>query len=274
MVCRWGFKVYANDDKERYEKQGHFDDVITEYVPLEGDFYLEEGQRKGEFMSIDEDEYGTYIMNSKDLCAVDYIKDLMDAGIVSFKVEGRNKTEYYASIVARAYKRALDKLKTGAVLTEQDRREILDELSTTANRGFIPGFYARNAKAKAQELEKDTCIQTHLYAARLVSYDKASQVAELEIKNRIDKGDTLTVITPNQQFDFNLAEAYYKGHPDYLPEDINANQVKLTEHLHGGGENVFVKIPVALTEGFEHAIFRMPYKDPVSLKQRSETALV
>jgi U32 family peptidase len=272
--CRWGFKVYANDDKERYETQGHFDDVTTNYVPLEGDFYLEEGQRKGEFMSIDEDEYGTYIMNSKDLCAVDYIKDLMDAGIVSFKVEGRNKTEYYASIVARAYKRALDKLKTGAVLTEQDRREILDELSTTANRGFIPGFYARNAKAKAQELEKDTCIQTHLYAARLVSYDQASQVAELEIKNRIDKGDTLTVITPNQQFDFNLDEAYYKGHPDYLPEDVNANQVKLTEHLHGGGENAFVKIPVALTEGFEHAIFRMPYKDPVSLKQRSETALV
>lgn len=269
--CRWGFKVYANDDRERFETQGQFDDVITNYVPLEGDFYLEEGERKGEFMSIDEDEYGTYIMNSKDLCAIDYMKDLLDAGIISFKVEGRNKTEYYASIVARAYKRALDKLRTGAALTEQDRREILDELSTTANRGFIPGFYARNAKAKAQELEKDTCIQTHLYAAKLVHYDKASQVAELEVKNRIDSGDLLTVITPTQQFDFNFSNAYYKGHPDYLPEAVNSNQIKLIEHAHGGGENIFVKLPVALGEGFEHTIFRMPFKEPVSLKQRAET---
>ena len=269
--CRWGFKVYANDD-ERYDAIGHFDDVDKNYVPLEGEFALEEPQRKGEYMTVDEDEYGTYIMNSKDLCAIDYLKDLIEAGVISFKVEGRNKTEYYASIVARAYRRALDDLQAEGKLSQETRNNTLFELSTTANRGFIPGFYARNAKAKAQELEKDHCVQTHLFAGKLVNYDPQSQVAELQVKNRLDKGDKITFISPSQEFELELGDFFYKAHPEFIPEGVRENQIKITEHAHGGGNNIFVKMPQALSEGFEHAIFRMEYKEAQTLRQRTPQA--
>jgi putative protease len=274
-TCRWGFKVNVND------RPG--DDVVTDYIPLDGDFYLEERERPGEMMPVDEDEYGTYIMNSKDLCAIDYMAQLRDAGVISFKVEGRNKTEYYASLVARAYRRGLDAMADGKPLPKELRDWMLAEVSTTANRGFIPGFYARNARAAAQELERSHCVQTHLYACRVVNYDPSTQVAELEVKNRFDKGDTLTFITPDREFQMVVQEAYYKGHPEALEfssrawnnskKEFNANQIKPTDHAHGGGENVFVKLSQDLGSDWSTAIVRMPYKEAVSLRQRTPVAV-
>ncbi len=229
-TCRWGFNLTVNDQaavkKELLKEQlgitndadlrARFsdteiesmlhspDDVISNYVPLAGDFFLEEKERPGEQMRIDEDEFGTYIMNSKDLCAIDYLQELKDAGIISFKVEGRNKTEYYAGIVARAYRRLLDQIEAGKPIDTELRRWALDEVSSTANRGFIPGFYARNAKAAAQELEKDHMVQTHLYAARVVAHNPVTGVAELEVKNRLDKGDQLEIITATETHSFTL----------------------------------------------------------------------
>lgn len=270
-TCRWGFKVSAD--------AAVGDDVRTDYIPLEGEFHLEERERPGEYMPIDEDEYGTYIMNSKDLCAIDYLQDLRDAGVISFKVEGRNKTEYYAAVVARAYRRALDLLEAGKEIDEQTRRWLLDEVSTTANRGFIPGFYAQSAKAAAQEFEKDHCVQTHLYAGKILNYDAETKIAEIEVKNRLDIGDELELITEKSSEKFSIKEMFYKGHPEALDfsakvfaasnkKDFQANMIKSTEHAHGGGENVFIKIdskePVS-----ELSILRMQYKDPVSLRKRT-----
>jgi U32 family peptidase len=277
-TCRWGFKVHANDAISPSGSQ--FDDVRTDYIPIEGDFYLEERERPGEMMPIDEDEYGTYIMNSKDLCAIDYLTELRDAGITSFKVEGRNKTEYYAALVARAYRRGIDAIKGGDPLTKELRDWMLEEVSTTANRGFIPGFYARNAKAAAQELERSHCLQTHLYACRVVNYDTETQVAELEVKNRIDKGDTLSFISPSNQFETVFDEVYYNGHPlaiefskQIFGDKFNSNKIKITEHAHGGGQNVFVRLAQALGSDWNSTIVRMPYKEAVTLKQRTPVSI-
>jgi putative protease len=255
-TCRWGFKLNVND--------APVDDVITNYIPIEGEFTLEEKERPGEHMPIDEDEYGTYIMNSKDLCAVDYLQELKNAGVISFKVEGRNKTEYYASLVARAYRKGLDLMEQGLEIDAATRRWMLDEVSTTANRGFIPGFYARNAKAAAQELERSHSVQTHLFAARVLGYDAETQVAELEVKNRLDIGDKLTVITPDQEFEMIFEGAYYRAHPEY------SEQARFTDHAHGGGENIFIKMPKNLGSNGSFAIVRMPFKEPVSLRQRTQ----
>jgi U32 family peptidase len=284
-TCRWGFRVHANDavsmqaNEEAISQQTQFDDVRTEYIPLDGDFYLEERERPGEMMPIDEDEFGTYIMNSKDLCGIDYIKELRDAGIVSFKVEGRNKTEYYASLVARAYRKGLDELQSTDKISSETRDWMLAEVSTTANRGFIPGFYPRNAKAAAQELERSHCVQTHLYAARVVAYDAASQVACLEVKNRMDDGDSLSFITPNAEFEMKFADAYYNGHPDALDlsqklhrnskKEFNENQIEKTNHAHGGGKNIFIKLSQDLGEDWDSAIVRMPYKEAETLRKRT-----
>jgi putative protease len=273
-TCRWGFKVQANNAVG--------DDVRTEYIPLEGDFYLEEKERPGEMMPVDEDEFGTYIMNSKDLCAIDYLADLRDAGVTSFKVEGRNKTEYYAALVARAYRKGIDAISDGSPLPKDLRDWMLEEVSTTANRGFIPGFYARNAKAAAQELERSHCVQTHLYAARVLAYEATTNIVCLEIKNRIDIGDELTIISKDQEWTQAFSNAYYKGHPEASHEfnencwkfnenshkkNYNANAIEATEHAHGGAEVVFVKLTQTLSNP-ETAIIRMPFKEAVSLKQR------
>jgi putative protease len=273
-TCRWGFKVQANNAVG--------DDVRTEYIPLEGDFYLEEKERPGEMMPVDEDEFGTYIMNSKDLCAIDYLADLRDAGVTSFKVEGRNKTEYYAALVARAYRKGIDAISDGSPLPKDLRNWMLEEVSTTANRGFIPGFYARNAKAAAQELERSHCVQTHLYAARVLAYEATTNIVCLEIKNRIDIGDELTIISKDQEWTQAFSNAYYKGHPEASHEfnescwkfnenshkkNYNANAIEATEHAHGGAEVVFVKLTQTLSNP-ETAIIRMPFKEAVSLKQR------
>lgn len=95
--CRWEYKVFK-DEKTEAELE-----VVTgrpeEYEELTGNFYLEEEGKAGYLMEIDEDEHGTYLMNSRDLCAIDYIREMADAGIVSFKVEGRNKTVNYLASV-------------------------------------------------------------------------------------------------------------------------------------------------------------------------------
>lgn len=290
-TCRWGFKVNANDAERGQRADGFtkFDDVDAQYVPLDGDFYLEERERPGEMMPIDEDEYGTYIMNSKDLCGIDYMTQLRDAGIVSFKVEGRNKTEYYASIVARAYRQGLDAIANNQDLNPDLRDWMLAEVATTANRGFIPGFYPRNAKAAAQELERSHAIQTHLYAARVVAFDKQSQVACLDIKNRIDQGDKLTFISPDQaEFVQDFDNAFYNGHPDalefsqetFLLDPNNSKNKKFSEakieataHAHGGGKFVYLKLDKDLGEFPDLTIVRMPFKEAKTLRNRTAVAV-
>jgi len=266
-TCRWGFKAYANDAvRINMDKSNGYevDDVLANYVPLDGDFYLEEDTRRGEYLPVDEDEYGTYIMNSKDLCAIDYLEELKDAGIISFKVEGRNKTEYYTTLIVRAYRKGIDILKTGSSIPEEVKTWMLREVSSTTNRGFIPGFYARNPQREAQELSKKHAIQTHLYAARIVSFDPETKIAELEVKNRFDKGDMLTLITPDKEFEFKLNEMYYFGHPK---SEIDNSEIKLTEHAHGGDKNIFVELPFDLGNSWEKTIVRMVYKEAVSLSR-------
>lgn len=91
--CRWQYKVFKKDasEEELYDSIGRPED----YIPLDGEFYLEERERPGELLPIDEDEYGTYIMNSRDICLLDYLQEMKDAGVISFKVEGRSKTINY-----------------------------------------------------------------------------------------------------------------------------------------------------------------------------------
>jgi putative protease len=104
--CRWEYKVFK-DERSEYELE-EVTGRPDEYEELTGNFYLEEKERPGDIMDIDEDEYGTYLMNSRDLCAIDYMQELTDSGIISFKVEGRNKTVNYLASVGIAYREAID----------------------------------------------------------------------------------------------------------------------------------------------------------------------
>ncbi|MDD2516224.1 MAG: U32 family peptidase, partial [Candidatus Gracilibacteria bacterium] len=155
--CRWEYKVYKKDasEDELYDSTGRPED----YIPLKGEFYLEEKERKGDILPIDEDEFGTYIMNSRDLCLLDYLKDLKEAGIISFKVEGRSKTINYLAGVGRAYRTALDAVEKGE---DYNTEELIQELFAISNRGYTPGFlvgdlgqnsiyYSKNVELKEED---------------------------------------------------------------------------------------------------------------------------
>lgn len=148
--CRWEYKVFKKDASpdELYDSTGRPED----YQELTGEFYLEERERPGEKLPIDEDEYGTYIMNSRDMCLLSYMQELADAGVVSFKVEGRSKTVNYIAGVGRAYRPALDAVEKNE---EYDIMGLSEEVFAISNRGYTPGFLVGNPGEKAIYFEKN-----------------------------------------------------------------------------------------------------------------------
>jgi len=184
--CRWEFNVKEETGKE-----------TEEYKPLEGQYAIEEIQREGEMMPVDEDEHGTYIMNSKDLRAVEYLKPLSDAGVMSFKIEGRSKSIYYLSMVTRAYRKAIKDLAEGRSFDP----ELLGEINKTANRGFTSAFLISAANRDTERFdspqEKD---QPQVFGGQVVN--ERPGWMEVEVKNRIELGDEVEYISPNGQHKF------------------------------------------------------------------------
>lgn len=230
--CRWQYKVYkGHEHNPEYELVATEDEMTEDgvydpvYRPLEGNFYLEEQQRPGEFLEADEDEFGTYIMNSRDLCAIEYLQELKDAGVASFKVEGRSKSIYYVASVARTYRKAIDEMELGIKPTF----DYVTELAKTANRGFIPGFLVSNPKEKAQWYEKNMQLQTHEFAG-VVREVMPDGLARMEVRNRIEKGWEIEVFYPDFNRDFTQPVGFMKNLED-----------EVIEVAHGGAGDIFIK---------------------------------
>lgn len=229
--CRWKYKLH--EGKENYAGE------VEEYVPLDGKFYLEEEERPGQMLEIDEDEYGTYIMSSRDMCALEYLQNLLEAGVKSFKIEGRSKTIFYAAITARAYRSGLDAIAAG-IFTKELVDELLDELFSTNNRGYIPGFLKGDMKEKAQEYKERQGYCTHQFSG--VVRSKEGNTLEIECRNRLDKGDVLEFCFPDAKEDFEIT----------LDNFWNSKNEPL-ENFSGGQGSFFIEISDEQKEVFEKA---------------------
>lgn len=152
-------------------------------------------------MPIDEDEYGTYIMNSRDICLLSYMQELADAWVVSFKVEWRSKTVNYLAGVGRAYRPALDAVEKNETY---EIAELSDEVFAISNRGYTPWFLVGNPGEKAIYFEKNVDLHEEDPVGIVKGYDEAKQMARIEVKNRIDIGDTLIILSPTQRVSFTL----------------------------------------------------------------------
>lgn len=142
---------------------------------------------------IEEDERGTYILNSKDMCLIDHLEELINAGISSFKIEGRMKTPYYVATVVNAYNRRLNEIA-------QDQKPKFDwkeELCKTSNRKFTTGFYF--GEENKQNFVQSGTNQTHTFVA-LVLKDSLNGYVLVEQRNRFKVGDELEVLSPNDTF--------------------------------------------------------------------------
>lgn len=146
-------------------------------------------ENKEEEFPIEEDERGTYILNSKDLCMIDHLDELEKAGICSLKIEGRMKSDYYVASVVNAYRRALDKT------LESDK--LHDELEKTSHRRYTTGFYF-NSDDK-EYIESSMPIQTAQFIAKVVE-DESEGFVKVEMRNRFMVGDILEVLSPDDNF--------------------------------------------------------------------------
>lgn len=194
-------------------------------------YRLEEEKRPGEYMPIEEDEHGTYILNSKDMCLLPYLKELVDAGVCSFKVEGRNKTEHYLATVTRAYRKAIDDMVNGEKFDES----LVDEVKKTANRGFIPGFLYGFPGKQNIYYEKNAPISTHKFIG-IVKEVLGDDLYRVEIRNRLEKGEEIEIMTPDDQFLMKVDEVF-----DLENEPVDT--------VHGGAGDKVLKLKKDLPEG-------------------------
>jgi putative protease len=217
-ACRWNYKTHAADDQasdagdaQPTKLESDFDFAAAQQEaesafaatstcgggsrhPLADRVYLlEEKERPGQLMPIMEDEHGTYIMNSKDLRAVEHVARLAKIGVDSLKIEGRTKSLYYVARTAQVYRRAID----DAVAGRPFNPELLLELEGLANRGYTGGLLERRPSQDYQNY-----ITGHSVAHRSQFVGEVKSVredgwAEVETKNRFAVGDTLEIIHPS-----------------------------------------------------------------------------
>ena len=184
--------------------------------PCRWKYAVVEETRPGEYMPVYENERGTYIFNSKDLCMIEHIPELIDAGIDSFKIEGRMKTALYVATVARTYRRAIDDYKTDPKLYEANLEWYKEEIGKCTYREFTTGFYFGKPDENAQIYDSNTYVKNYTYLGTVEETDGDGR-CRIEQKNKFSVGETIEVMKPD---DRNLA-AVVKGIYD---EEGNARE--------------------------------------------------
>ncbi len=190
-------------------------------------YFLEEEGRKGELLPVMEDENGTYIMNSKDLRAIEHVQRLVEIGVDSLKIEGRTKSHYYVARTAQTYRQAIDDALAG----REFRPELLGVLENLANRGYTDGFYQRHHTHEYQNyITGYSKSHQQQFCGEIRNYDPATGLAEIDVKNKFSVGDTIEVILPGGNRNITV---------EYM-EDLYGNPM---QEASGGGYEVKIPLP-------------------------------
>ena len=167
--------------------------------PCRYQYYLMEEKRPGEYFPVFEDEQGTYIMNSRDMCMIDHVGELMDAGLSSLKIEGRAKSAYYAAVVTGAYRHVIDDVAAGRPVAPVWR----DEVEHVSHRHYATGFYFGQP---GQYTENARYIRQWQVVALVTDCDE-SGMATLSLRNKFSAGDELELVGPDTRpFAFTVPE--------------------------------------------------------------------
>ncbi len=158
-------------------------------------YHIVEETRPGEYLPVEENERGTYIFNSKDLCMIEYIPELVKAGINSFKIEGRMKTALYVATVTRTYRKAIDDFFEDPALYEANKAMYMQEIRKGVNRQFTTGFFFGKPTHEDQIYDHNTYEKAYTYLGTVLG--KKNHLYELEQKNKFSVGETIEIIKPN-----------------------------------------------------------------------------
>ena len=219
-------------------------------------YALEEDLRKGELFPLYEDEEGTHILNSKDLCMIQYIPELIDAGIASLKIEGRLKSEYYVATVVRAYRKAIDLYySTLSDVIPDCKREIRDpvtakapqpifskeylkevailklEVEKSANRGLTTGFYFDKPNQETNNYISSRAESQAGYIGRVLGYDNDKKMLKFEVKNHLLINSKLEIFSPNKTISYTLAEMFKDGQSIEVAHANNIVEIPFEEEM-------------------------------------------
>lgn len=157
--------------------------------PCRWKYFLMEEKRPNQFMPVHENDQGTFIFNSKDLCMIKHIAELDRAGVKSLKIEGRIKSDFYVATIVKAYRDAIDNYYAGKPFDEL----LFDEVSKVSHREYSEGFYFGKPE---QIYGYSSYIRSYDIVGIVLRYDKKTGIAKVEQRNRFYKGDTLEVLPP------------------------------------------------------------------------------
>lgn len=164
--------------------------------PCRWKYAVMEETRPGEYMPIEENERGTYIFNSRDLCMVDHLPDLYEAGIDSFKVEGRMKTALYVAVCARTYRQAMDDFERDPSLYREKLPEYREQISDCTYRRFTTGFYYGRPDEKDLIFDSNTYVKKYVYLGSVDHLD-GDGLAVIFQKNKFCRGDRIEIMKPD-----------------------------------------------------------------------------
>ena len=254
-ACRWEYKAHEGKENElgnivqQYQPipvqqldQGRNQPTLGAGAPTDEVFLLEDSSRPGEMMEAFEDEHGTYIMNSKDLRAVQHVERLVQMGVHSLKIEGRTKSHYYVARTAQVYRKAID----DAVAGRPFDKSLMDTLESLAHRGYTEGFLRRHVHDEYQNYERGFSLSERQQFVGEMTGERRNGLAEVIVKNRFAVGDRLELMTPQGNLNFRLDALENKrgeraevapgdGHVLYVPvpESVDLQHALLMRELDG-----------------------------------------
>ena len=227
--CRWEYNVHEAKENETGDLIATSASTTGSWQPDEepSPVLLQEKHRPGEYMPAYEDEHGTYIMNSKDLRAVQHVQKLVEIGIHSLKIEGRTKSHYYVARTAQIYRRAIEAAQRG----ETFDMSWMVELDHLANRGYTEGFYRRHVPSEYQNYEQGVSTNPNQqFVAEVQAYDQANHLLQLDVKNQFAVGDNMQLVTP-------------QGNLEFVLEQLLDKQRRPSERAPGSGHIVNIPVP-------------------------------
>lgn len=244
--CRWKYDVEEATENElgeivnknQSETCCQSDDVpptLGEGETTDKVFILREEKRPDEEMTAFEDEHGTYIMNSKDLRAIQHVEKLVNIGVYSLKIEGRTKSHYYCARTAQIYRKAIDDALAGRPFD----MNLMTSLESLAHRGYTEGFLSRHKHNEYQNYETGSSISVKQQFAGEFTGNFRDGLAEIAVKNRFEIGDQLEIMTPGGNVSFTLEKM----------ENTKGEAIKIAP-----GNSHIVYIPVQKNLSLEYAL--------------------
>ncbi|MCF7355614.1 tRNA 5-hydroxyuridine modification protein YegQ [Vibrio sp. CK2-1] len=243
-ACRWEYKVEKGTENDAGQIVEQFDPSQAQDIevqeqrpentlglgkPTDEVVLLSESHRPEEKMAAFEDEHGTYIMNSKDLRAIQHVERLTKMGVHSLKIEGRTKSFYYCARTAQVYRKAIDDAVAGKPFDES----LMGTLESLAHRGYTEGFLRRHTHDTYQNYDYGYSVSDSQQFVGEFTGKRRGHLAEVEVKNKFLLGDSLELMTPNGNINFTL-------------EEMENRKSEKVDDAKGNGHFVFIPVPEEL----------------------------